>query len=370
VEAAERATQNLAFGLDTSEIERLTRRLSSPQQLAIERRGTAVSIASTRAQRITFEADGRERVERTPQGNEVRSRAVLYGEQLMVNYSGDNRDEFSVTFDAIDQGRGLRVTRRIYDRRLERPVVVQSIYEKVSNVARWDIYGGPDSAQVAMRERPKGQSQSSPSVGANNRTQLPPVIRNPVPAQLPPLPEKRDERPVIGDNTQLVAVLNNTLTTREARTGDAFTMTVREPRMFEGATIEGYVSSVSPGGRVSGRSEIDLAFERLILRDGRTIQISGYIENVRAEGGERVRVDNEGGSIRERDNQKSRTVQRTAIGAAVGAIIGAIADEGRGAAIGAAIGAAVGAGSVYAEGRDELELRSGTEMTVRASMRE
>src|SRR5687768_12322183 len=77
-EAAERSTQNLAFGIDPSEMERLTRRLSSPQQLSIERRGTAISIASTRARRITFEADGVERVERTPQGNEVRSRAVLY----------------------------------------------------------------------------------------------------------------------------------------------------------------------------------------------------------------------------------------------------------------------------------------------------
>lgn len=370
-EAAERATQNLAFGMDTSEIERLTRRLSSPQQLAIERRGTSISIASTRAQRITFEADGRERIERTPQGNEVRSRAVLYGEELMVSYSGDNRDEFSVTFDPLNQGQRLRVTRRIYDRRLERPLVVQSIYEKVSSVARWDIYGGPDSAQVAMRERPQNQTQPSQGARTSNRTQPPPVIRNPAPVTLPPLPERRDTRPVvIVDNTQLVAVLNNDLTTRDARPGDPFTMTVRGPREFEGATIEGYVSRVSPGGRISGRSEMDLAFERIILLDGRTLQISGYIENISPEGGERVRVDNEGGQIRERDNQTSRTVQRTAIGAAIGAIIGAIADEGRGAAIGAAIGAAAGAGSVYAEGRDDLELRSGTEITIRASMRE
>ncbi|MCA1558260.1 MAG: hypothetical protein LC731_06955, partial [Acidobacteria bacterium] len=104
-EAAELSTQNLPFGMSPSDRERLTRRLTSPQQLAIERRGTAISIASTRAQRITFEADGRERVERTPQGNEVRSRAVLYGEELMVSYSDGNTDEFSVTFDPIDQGR-------------------------------------------------------------------------------------------------------------------------------------------------------------------------------------------------------------------------------------------------------------------------
>lgn len=370
-EAAERSTQNLAFGLDPTDMQSLVRRLTSPQQLAIERRGTAISIASTRAQRITFEADGKEKVERTPQGNEVRSRAVLYGEELMVSYSDGNRDEFSVTFDPIDEGRRMRVTRRIFDRRLERPVVVQSIYEKVSAVARWDVYGGPDSSQVAIRERPRGQTPPPQGAGANNRTQPPPVVRNPAPVPVPPFPERRDERLVIGDNTQFVAVLNNNLTTADTRPGDPFTMTVREPREFAGATIEGYVSRVSPGGRISGRSEMDLAFERIILPDGRALPISGYLESISpAPGGERVRIDNEGGGISERDNQTSRTVQRTAIGAAIGAIIGAIADEGRGAAIGAAVGAAAGAGSVYAEGRDDLELRSGTEITIRASMRE
>lgn len=370
-EAAERSTQNLAFGMNADEIERLTRRLSSPQQLVIERRGTTISIASTRAQRITFEADGRERVERTTNGNEVRSRAVLYGEELMVSYADGNREEFSVTFDPIEQGRRLRVTRRIYDRRLDRPLVVQSIYEKVSAIARWDVYGGPDSEQVAARERSRSQPLPSQGAGVNNRTQSPPVMRAPVPSQVPPFPERRDERLVISDNTQFVTTLNNNLTTSEARSGDSFTMTVIEPRAFAGATIQGYVSRVSRGGRISGRSEMDLAFERITLRDGRVIEISGYLESVRpAGGGESVRIDNEGGGISERDNQSSRTTQRTAIGAAVGAIIGAIVDEGRGAAIGAAIGAAAGAGSVYAEGRDDVELRSGTEMTIRASMRE
>ena len=54
-------------------------------------------------------------------------------------------------------------------------------------------------------------------------------------------------------------------------------------------------------------------------------------------------------------------------GAATGAIIGAIAGGGKGAAIGAIVGAAGGAGSVYVQGRDDLELLSGSEMTIRAS---
>jgi hypothetical protein len=48
-------------------------------------------------------------------------------------------------------------------------------------------------------------------------------------------------------------------------------------------------------------------------------------------------------------------------------IIGAIAGGGKGAAIGAAVGAGTGAGSVLIQGRDELDLPSGTEVTIRAS---
>jgi len=51
----------------------------------------------------------------------------------------------------------------------------------------------------------------------------------------------------------------------------------------------------------------------------------------------------------------------------VGAIIGAIAGGGKGAAIGAIVGAGGGAGSVYVQGRDDLELGRGTELVVRAT---
>jgi hypothetical protein len=174
--------------------------------------------------------------------------------------------------------------------------------------------------------------------------------------------------PVIPNGAQLVAVLNNSLSTGESREGERFTMTVRTPGAYEGATIEGHVSNVRRAGRISGRSEMRLNFDRIILRDGRTAGFAGYIEGVRTANGENVRVEPESGSgVRDSDNRSNRTAQRAAIGAAVGAIIGAIAAGGRGAAIGAAIGAGAGAGSVYAEGRDDLDLRNGTEFTIRAT---
>jgi outer membrane lipoprotein SlyB len=146
-------------------------------------------------------------------------------------------------------------------------------------------------------------------------------------------------------------------------------MTVRLPTQYAGATIEGHIIDVNRSGRVTGRAEMTLGFDRIRLRDGRTYAFAGILDSVRLPNGEVVRVDNEG-AVREDDSQTSKTVTRTAIGTAVGAIIGAIAGGGKGAAIGAAIGAGAGAGSVYVQGRDDLELTPGTEITVRATGRQ
>lgn len=175
---------------------------------------------------------------------------------------------------------------------------------------------------------------------------------------------------MIPDGTQFVAVLNNDLSTAQTHQGDRFTMTVRSPAQFEGATIEGYISRLDRSGPFSDRSEMTLDFSQIRTRDGRSADFAGFLESVRATDGEDVRVDREETTtVEERDSRTNRTTQRAAIGAAVGAIIGAIAGGGKGAAIGAVVGAGAGAGSVYIQGRDDLELRSGTELTVRTSRR-
>jgi outer membrane lipoprotein SlyB len=77
-------------------------------------------------------------------------------------------------------------------------------------------------------------------------------------------------------------------------------------------------------------------------------------------------VDNDG--TIEESSQTDKTVQRGAIGAALGAIIGAIADGGKGAAIGTAIGAGGGAGTVIVQGREQLDLPRGTELTITSDL--
>ena len=325
-QAADRATQSLSSGERTRLRNLLAARLESPDQIAIELRGREVSLASSRAPQITFSADGIERVETTGGGRTIRARATLSGEQLTVSSTGDRDNEFNVTFNPID-GRRLSVTRTVYVQGLARPVVVQSTYDKTSDVASFDINSG------------------SPSYPDN------------YPAD--------NQDFILTNGESVVAVVDTDLSTASAREGDRFTAIVRLPNQYEGATIEGHVSNVQRSGRITGRSQMTLNFDTIRLRDGRSFRFAGLLESVRNTEGDVVKVDNEG-SIRD-DNQTNKTVQRTAIGTAVGAIIGAIAGGGKGAAIGAIVGAGGGAGSVYVQGRDDLELRRGTELTIRTT---
>lgn len=322
-EAANRATQSLPYRDRQRISDEVTARLESPDQIAIELRGRRVTIASSRAPQIAFDADGNERVEQTQDGRNIRARATITGDQLIVSSSGDRLTDFTVTFDPIDNGRRLSVTRRVYVNGLTRPVVVQSTYDKTSDVASFDIQGG-----------------YNPSITTSGEFAIP-------------------------NGETLIAELNDDLSTRNAREGQTFTATVRQPSQYEGAIIDGRVTRLQRGGRVSGRSELTLTFDNIRMRDGRSYRFAGILEGVRMQSGEVVNVDNEG-AVRD-DNQTTKTVQRTAIGTAVGAIIGAIAGGGKGAAIGAIIGAGGGAGSVYVQGRDDLDLMRGTELTIRAS---
>lgn len=325
-EAAERATQSLPYNDRQRISDEVTSRLESPDQLAIEVRGRTVTLASSRAPQISFEADGSERLEATRDGRATRARATLTGNQLIVNSSGDRQTDFNVTFDPIDNGRRLSVTRRVYVQGLDRPVVVQSTYDRTADIARFDIQTGSDSPATTG-------GTSSDFIVPNGET--------------------------------IVAVLNEGLSTRNARDGQTFTATVQQPSRFQGATITGRVSNLQRSGRITGRSEMTLTFDSIRLRDERSYRFAGILQSVRTTEGEVVKVDNEG-SVRD-DNQTTKTAQRAAIGTAVGAIIGAIAGGGKGAAIGAVLGAGGGAGSVYVQGRDDLDLNPGTELTIRSS---
>src|SRR6266508_2324723 len=320
--AAERATRNLDVNDRQRAQENLLRRLGAPEMLAIDRRWRTITMASAQAPQVTFEANGVETVETTRNGRERRTRVTLSGDRLSVRSLGDRGSDYEAVFEPLDGGRRLRVTRSLYTERLGQVVVARSVYDRVSEVAQLDLDRDPPR---------RDSSYDSPGRGGF----------------------------IVPDGVLLSARLNQPLSTKNTREGDRFTLNVIEPGQYRGAVIEGVVARSDRSGRVSGRADMTLDFERIRTRDGRTYKFAGTIDNVSLPSGERVRVDREG-NVEEDKSQTSRTVTRSAI-------IGAIAGGGKGAAIGAAVGVGAGAGSVFIEGRDDLELPSGSEIAVRAS---
>ena len=323
-QAATQATRTLPPGQRDRAYQRLLNRLQAPDVIAIDREGNRVSMATSRGPRVTFDADDRVRTEQESARTSRNTRATFHGDQLVLTTAGRGND-FTVTFEPMDAGANLRVTRRIVDDGRRQPVTVASFYRKSSDQARWDVYPPP----VATT------GSNSSSAGDF----------------------------VVPAGTRLMATLNENLSTKTTRDGDRFSMTVNNPPQYSGAVIEGLVSSVNASGRVSGRADMALNFQTIGQRNGRTSQFAGVIESMRTPGGATVRVDNEG-KVEPTDSQTEKTVTRGTIGGALGAIIGAIAGGGKGAAIGAVIGAGGGAGTVIAEGRDQLDLQRGTEVTI------
>ena len=96
----------------------LLARLQAPDLIAIERNENSVTMASTRGRRVTFEADGRDHVERWSAERTMTTRATLEGERLVVATSGNRGRDYTVTFDPMENGRGLQMTRTIDDESL------------------------------------------------------------------------------------------------------------------------------------------------------------------------------------------------------------------------------------------------------------
>jgi hypothetical protein len=113
----------------------LMSRLESPDVLVIEQRGHAVTISSSNAPGVTFDADGRERSVRVANGRTVSARSTLSGGRLVVNSRGDRGTDFDVTFESRDDGRGLDVTRRLSADRYTQPFVVRSFYDRTPAAA-------------------------------------------------------------------------------------------------------------------------------------------------------------------------------------------------------------------------------------------
>jgi hypothetical protein len=312
----------------------LERRLSSPDMLAIEKRGNQVTIASSTSPQVTFAADGVARTETTNNGRSIKVTATTNYDGIALSYEGDRTNDFYVNFNQLSNGQ-LRVVRRVYLENKNETVTVASIYDKVN-----------ETANLSMTNN---QNNNSGNINNGNNNGNNSNIND----------------FIIANNTPITATLRTPVSTKVSQNGDRFQMEVTSPSQFSGAIIEGRVASTERSGRVSGRANVSLEFDTIRLRNGQAYRFAGVVDSVRLANGENVTVNNEG-TVRD-NNQTTKTVTRAGIGAALGALIGAIAGGGQGAAIGAGVGAGAGAGSVILQGRDDVELAEGTEFMITAT---
>ena len=159
----EGASSNVPFGEQQMFFNDLAVRLTPPDLLAIECHGSRVSLGSSRARQVEFIADGVTRSSRQTDGRIVRSRIAFERGGLTFNSSGKSDDNLSFTFAPIENGRRLRVTRRISAQELNAPVVINTIYEKIADTARWDIFDDSQTdTQVSKQTANRNNAAKTP----------------------------------------------------------------------------------------------------------------------------------------------------------------------------------------------------------------
>ena len=334
----------------------LETKLESPEQIAVDVRGNQVTLDTSKDSQITFAADGREQTQTLSDGRTLRVRATLVNDLLTISSIGGDTD-YTVTFETIDGGRNMRVTRRVTTDYLRQTVFAESVYKKTDSVARL-------SNDVNYNDNDDYSSSSS----NNNRRNYPNDDRN-YPTNnrgnYPSTNSGRRGQFIVPDGAIITGTLDNDVDTKISQNNDRFRMTVQSPNQYRGAVIEGYLSGIDRSGKVSGRSEVTFNFQSIRLVNGQSYDFAGTLQSIRDINGDDVKIDDEGAA--KGDNQTTETVKRSGIGAGIGAIIGAIAGGGKGAAIGAVIGGGAGAGSVILQGKDDLKLEAGSTLTVQSS---
>ncbi len=164
--------------------------------------------------------------------------------------------------------------------------------------------------------------------------------------------------------TEIKIRLEDEIDSKKSRDGDRFRATVLSPRNYADATIEGHVAKIDESGKLSGKTQLALTFDRIRMRNGESGRMAAQV--VKVYGEDSVKEVDEEGNVKSGSKGKTTAV-RTGGGAALGAIVGGIAGGGKGAAIGAAIGAGAGAASTAIQGSNKVKLDSGTEILIRST---
>jgi hypothetical protein len=152
------------------------------------------------------------------------------------------------------------------------------------------------------------------------------------------------------EGTEITVRLEQPLSSRTARVEDRFDATVARPVYLDGRIVvpdgsrmQGTVTVVERAQRPARGGRLNLSFDRLLLDDGTTVDLSARIVQVKEDIGS-------GG-----------TLKQGAIGAAIGGILGKVLGGTKGAIVGVLLG---GAGGAISSSGDDVELPEGTVFTL------
>lgn len=196
--------------------------------------------------------------------------------------------------------------------------------------------------------------------------------RKPVIKRKPVVRKKVVTKPAIpvytvASGTVIRSRMNGTISSKTAKVGDTFAVTVTEPVYSTdgtvviptGSTITGKINSVKQASKGGNAGEIDANFVSVKLPNGRVRAINGSLTDLSEKG---ASSDNEGTASGKK--MEHRKVIFIGGGAAGGAVLGAIVGGGKATAIGAVLGAGAGfLGERLLKG-PEAEVKSGTEFGV------
>jgi hypothetical protein len=254
-----------------------------PRIIALERDGHTIALASDAGPKTVFDADGRYRAETGPLGERISSRAMTLGRRITITSSGNPASAFAVTLEPLDGGETLLMTRRTGSEADGDAETSRVYYRRIAESADWAL----------CRERA--------TVGA------------PRPGPLP-------ARAFFRDDERLTATLETPLSSRTAKAGDRFSLTVQSPEELRGARVSGTVYAVREivdGGAIQrDRKDIRVDFDTITLPGGRIASLPAAIEYIRLPDSSLLRV--------EVDDQAAAPKRGDAIGANVAAVIGVV----------------------------------------------
>jgi len=170
------ASSKVPFGEQQRFFIDLAVRLTPPDLLAIEQQGKRISLGSSRAPRMTFLADGVPQTTHAADGHPIRVKFAVEDDRLVFTSSGKTEDNFTIVFEPLDNGKRLRVVRRLTAEALDQPLVIRTVYNKISDVADWELYGQP---QLTAAAPPSTEAEPPPAArGDRVATSAPDELRN------------------------------------------------------------------------------------------------------------------------------------------------------------------------------------------------